>query len=134
MDTIEKALLKKQEKSQKRKLSSTEVLDELAERHQVQTQNKPAQETEQYASDHYTSEQHFSDHIAEQENTEQPKQDPVKEALGHFDVSWKNTIGESEEGPLYVLWDLIESYKVDIFDVSFKLCSICQRNVRRLFV
>ena len=44
--------------------------------------------------------------------------DPVQEALGRFLVHWRTPIGESEEGPLYVLWDLIESYKVDIFDVS----------------
>lgn len=44
--------------------------------------------------------------------------DPVQDALGRFLVHWKTPVGESEEGPLYVLWDLIESYKVDIFDVS----------------
>ncbi|MCB1175452.1 MAG: segregation/condensation protein A [Leptospiraceae bacterium] len=49
---------------------------------------------------------------------ESEKRDPVQEALARFAVTWTNALGEYEEGPLYVLWDLIESYKVDIFDVS----------------
>ena len=44
--------------------------------------------------------------------------DPVSDALASFAVKWTNSMGEPEEGPLYVLWDLIESYKIDIFDVS----------------
>ena len=41
------------------------------------------------------------------------------EALNRFRVRWTNVqTGEPEEGPLYVLWDLIESYRVDIFEVS----------------
>lgn len=35
-----------------------------------------------------------------------------------FVVSWPGEDGELEEGPLGVLWQLIESYRVDIFDVS----------------
>ncbi len=34
-----------------------------------------------------------------------------------FLVRWMGPSGE-EEGPLYVLWQLIESYRVDIFDIS----------------
>lgn len=34
-----------------------------------------------------------------------------------FIVRWQGPSGE-EEGPLYVLWQLIESYRVDIFDIS----------------
>lgn len=35
-----------------------------------------------------------------------------------FVVRWNNQEGGISEGPLNVLWTLIESYKVDIFDVS----------------
>lgn len=35
-----------------------------------------------------------------------------------FLVTWMNNEGEREEGPLSLLWQLIESYRVDIFDVS----------------
>ncbi|AOP33359.1 ribulose phosphate epimerase [Leptospira tipperaryensis] len=35
-----------------------------------------------------------------------------------FVVQWNNSEGGLSEGPLSVLWNLIESYKVDIFDVS----------------
>ncbi|EMY77987.1 ScpA/B protein [Leptospira weilii serovar Ranarum str. ICFT] len=35
-----------------------------------------------------------------------------------FVVQWNNGEGGLSEGPLSVLWSLIESYKVDIFDVS----------------
>lgn len=38
--------------------------------------------------------------------------------FANFIVSWKNPDGEEEEGPLGFLWQLIESYRVDIFDVS----------------
>lgn len=34
-----------------------------------------------------------------------------------FIVRWKGPSGE-EEGPLYVLWQLIESYRIDIFEIS----------------
>ncbi len=37
-----------------------------------------------------------------------------------FIVTWLNGEGEREEGPLSLLWQLIESYKVDIFEVSLK--------------
>lgn len=50
--------------------------------------------------------------------TDEKITDPVSQALNRFAVKWKNSMGEPEEGPLYVLWDLIESYRVDIFDVS----------------
>ncbi len=35
-----------------------------------------------------------------------------------FVVSWPGEDGQIEEGPLGLLWQLIESYRVDIFDVS----------------
>lgn len=35
-----------------------------------------------------------------------------------FVVRWNNTEGGVTEGPLSVLWSLIDSYRVDIFDVS----------------
>ncbi len=35
-----------------------------------------------------------------------------------FVVRWNNTDGGVSEGPLTVLWSLIDSYRVDIFDVS----------------
>ncbi|EMO59788.1 ScpA/B-like protein [Leptospira santarosai str. CBC1416] len=35
-----------------------------------------------------------------------------------FVVQWNNGEGGLSEGPLSVLWSLIESYKVDIFDVA----------------
>ncbi|PJZ68678.1 ribulose phosphate epimerase [Leptospira perolatii] len=35
-----------------------------------------------------------------------------------FVVQWNNTEGGITEGPLSLLWSLIESYKVDIFEVS----------------
>jgi len=37
-----------------------------------------------------------------------------------FRVSWINASGEEEEGPLSVLWQLIESYRVDIFEISLR--------------
>lgn len=39
------------------------------------------------------------------------------EVVAGFVVSWQGPEGE-EEGPLSLLWDLIESYRIDIFDVS----------------
>ncbi len=41
-------------------------------------------------------------------------EDPLQ---SEFIVKWKSPDGE-KEGPLYVLWQLIESYQVDIFEVS----------------
>lgn len=41
-----------------------------------------------------------------------------EEAGKSFVVQWNNSEGGLSEGPLSVLWSLIESYKVDIFDVS----------------
>ncbi|HMV45840.1 MAG TPA: segregation/condensation protein A [Leptospiraceae bacterium] len=35
-----------------------------------------------------------------------------------FTIRWNNPDGGYSEGPLSLLWSLIESYKVDIFDVS----------------
>lgn len=35
-----------------------------------------------------------------------------------FTIRWSNPEGGYSEGPLSLLWSLIESYKVDIFDVS----------------
>ncbi|MCB1139727.1 MAG: segregation/condensation protein A [Leptospiraceae bacterium] len=40
-----------------------------------------------------------------------------KEELGEFIVHWTGPDGD-EEGPLSVLWKLIESYRVDIFEIS----------------
>lgn len=42
----------------------------------------------------------------------------VADEFPGFVVSWPGEDGELEEGPLGVLWQLIESYRVDIFDVS----------------
>ena len=44
--------------------------------------------------------------------------DRIRDVLDSFNVSWMNSSGEPEQGPLYVLWELIESYRVDIFEVS----------------
>ena len=41
-----------------------------------------------------------------------------KPEIPGFSVSWTSPEGEVEEGPMEVLWQLIESYKIDIFDVS----------------
>ena len=46
------------------------------------------------------------------EETERPLE------LQGFQVSWVNSEGEPEEGPLTLLWQLIESYRVDIFEIS----------------
>ncbi len=40
------------------------------------------------------------------------------EKIDDFLVQWNTPDGRSEEGPLSLLWSLIESYKVDIFEVS----------------
>ncbi|MCR9141734.1 MAG: segregation/condensation protein A [bacterium] len=46
------------------------------------------------------------------------EEERVRDPLDNFPVSWLNSDGEPEQGPMYVLWELIESYKVDIFEVS----------------
>ncbi len=51
--------------------------------------------------------------LLEQQETRETKMDL-------FFVLWENQEGSKEEGPLEVLWELIESYKVDIFDVSLR--------------
>lgn len=38
--------------------------------------------------------------------------------LDQFQVSWTTPEGEAQHGPLSVLWSLIESYRIDIFEVS----------------
>ncbi len=45
-----------------------------------------------------------------------------------FIVTWLNSEGEEEQGPLSLLWKLIESYRVDIFNVS--LYSITEDFIR----
>lgn len=42
----------------------------------------------------------------------------MTEAVQKFSVLFTNRDGEEQEGPLAVLWRLIESYEVDIFEVS----------------
>lgn len=42
----------------------------------------------------------------------------VEDQNSSFLVSWINASGEEEKGPLTLLWHLIESYRVDIFDIS----------------
>lgn len=42
---------------------------------------------------------------------------PLQSSDEDFVVRWTGPSGD-EEGPLYVLWQLIESYKVDIFDIA----------------
>lgn len=44
-------------------------------------------------------------------------EDAEKDELGEFIVHWTGPDGD-EEGPLSVLWKLIESYRVDIFEIS----------------
>ncbi len=44
--------------------------------------------------------------------------DTLKEEDHQFLVKWNTTDGGFTEGPLSLLWSLIESYKVDIFEVS----------------
>ncbi len=56
---------------------------------------------------------------ASSENSpESSEEERVQDPLDSFPVSWMNSEGEPEQGPLYVLWELIESYRVDIFEVS----------------
>jgi segregation and condensation protein A len=43
--------------------------------------------------------------------------DPPNENI-QFLVKWSTNEGGWTEGPLSVLWTLIESYKIDIFEVS----------------
>ncbi|MCB1169594.1 MAG: segregation/condensation protein A [Leptospiraceae bacterium] len=47
----------------------------------------------------------------------EPGDSEEKEELGEFIVHWTGPDGD-EEGPLSVLWKLIESYRVDIFEIS----------------
>ncbi|MBX7056950.1 MAG: segregation/condensation protein A [Leptospirales bacterium] len=42
----------------------------------------------------------------------------IPEPLDQFQVSWTDPEGEPHHGPLSVLWKLIESYRIDIFEVS----------------
>lgn len=51
------------------------------------------------------------------ENSTRIREGPGNDSLG-FVVSWPDAGGEVQHGPLSVLWDLIESYQVDIFDIS----------------
>jgi len=52
------------------------------------------------------------------------------EEVTGFLVSWPGPEG-TEEGPLSLLWDLIEAYRVDIFDVSlFKITEDFLRHMR----
>ena len=37
-----------------------------------------------------------------------------------FFVFWRNEEGGTERGPLHVLWQMIESYQIDIFDISLE--------------
>lgn len=55
---------------------------------------------------------------ANSETVEEPKKDEPANDIPGFFVTWMNGEGETEEGPLTVLWKLIESYRIDIFDVS----------------
>lgn len=49
-----------------------------------------------------------------------PFEEEGSESTPQFFVSWRNQKGEMERGPLQVLWDLIESYQIDIFDLSLE--------------
>ncbi len=54
-------------------------------------------------------------------NTAKEMTDKEKEVIEQqFFVFWRNGEGTMERGPLPVLWDMIESYQVDIFDVSLE--------------
>ncbi|MBI3395966.1 MAG: segregation/condensation protein A [Spirochaetia bacterium] len=56
--------------------------------------------------------------IVEEKDKAAPSQGPdVHDDIPGFVVRWPGPEGE-EEGPLAVLWNLIEAYKVDIFDIS----------------
>lgn len=53
--------------------------------------------------------------------TEEESPDASRTAVtepNSFLVSWINASGEEETGPLDLLWHLIETYRVDIFDIS----------------
>lgn len=52
-----------------------------------------------------------------QDQSERPS---VENEIPGFVVSWLNTEGEQEQGPLSALWHLIESYQIDIFDISLR--------------
>jgi len=56
------------------------------------------------------------DEVSESEVREENPLSEMEESLFH--VSWINASGEEEEGPLSLLWQLISSYKVDIFEIS----------------
>ncbi len=49
-----------------------------------------------------------------------PQNEDITNEIPGFFVQWMNGEGEREEGPLSLLWRLIESYRVDIFDVSLR--------------
>ncbi len=55
--------------------------------------------------------------MSEEPTVAEPEAPAAPEAEG-FVVSWTGPEGEEEHGPLQVLWQLIESYRIDIFDVS----------------
>ncbi len=61
------------------------------------------------------SEENKTDSI---EEAPKPTREEVANEIPGFFVSWLNGEGEREEGPLSLLWKLIESYRVDIFDIS----------------
>lgn len=44
--------------------------------------------------------------------------EPIPDEFPGFVVKWTGPEGSEEEGPLSLLWNLIESYRVDIFDIS----------------
>lgn len=70
--------------------------------------------TEQSSADSVQNpDQQQSEEIQESEDSD----DPEKEDLGEFLVQWTGPDGD-EEGPLSVLWKLIESYRIDIFEIS----------------
>tara|TARA_B100001939_G_scaffold49404_1_gene38720 strand:+ start:8299 stop:9375 length:1077 start_codon:yes stop_codon:yes gene_type:complete len=69
-------------------------------------------------SEHLESEKAESDQPgSETTEGEESDEDSDKEELGEFIVHWTGPDGD-EEGPLSVLWKLIESYRVDIFEIS----------------
>ncbi len=74
--------------------------------------NKDADSGGAVASDAGTPEENLAD-----SDSEPTEEDADKEELGEFIVHWSGPDGD-EEGPLSVLWKLIESYRVDIFEIS----------------
>lgn len=65
--------------------------------------------------------------MGDDESTTRPDTNPVPDQMNpetkgrnsdEFVVTWSGPEGEEEAGPLHVLWSLIESYRVDIFEVS----------------